>query len=343
MSNLPPPDPCSAARAAHQFPSEQTAPDASALAFEQISTERRISEKLLAVHIASANQFSEQHAYDPYVMRQALQCTDLTSLKTTDSTESILHMAGKAAALAEADSELGVAALCVYPRFAADLVQTLQDTDIRTAAVGISFPHGQADLQDKLVGIHHLVSQGVNEVDELFPVGKFLAGKEQEVFQELQAMSQACGDNVRLKVILETGSFPEGIEGLQQIARATNLVLHAGANPKSSTGKEGFDGAAPETVATMLLVAADFEEATGQSVLVKPSGGIKTPEDAAFYIGLVRSIRGEEAVSPDRLRFGASSLVGNLLQELVRSETALPERMVAEVESGTYFNSPAPY
>jgi deoxyribose-phosphate aldolase len=305
---------------------------------------REISSSLIDIHLEAARSFAERHALDLDVLTRTLNCTDLTSLNTTDTSAKIHDMAKRAAYLESFNADLKVASLCVYPRFAAEVVDQLSGSSIQVAVVNSSFPHGQAPIEEKVFDIRNLVGTGVDKIDVLFPTALFLEGRTEECFDQIRQMREACGEGVKLQIIMETGAFPgEGTERLQSIADAANMILYAGGHPKTSTGKEGFGGATPEVVATMLLVTADFEEQTGATVLVKPSGGIRTPEDAALYQGLVRSIRGEDAVTPDQLRFGASGLVDNVLKALAEQGVEFPAEIEPAIREGKYLKVPSGY
>lgn len=235
---------------------------------------------------------------------------DLTSLEGNDTINKIQSMVDKAVKL---DSILSknIAAICVYPTFAKLVGRQLKPTKIQTASVAGSFPSGQSSIDIKLQEIEWAISQGANEIDMVISRGKLLEGKYVEVFDEIKAIKKVCGDT-HLKVILETGE----LKTLENIRIASDIAIYAGADfIKTSTGKIS-EGATLKSVYVMLLAIKDYYQKTGKKIGIKPSGGIREFEHALEYLKLTQHILGEEWLTPDLFRFGASSLANNVLNNI---------------------------
>ena len=247
--------------------------------------------------------------------RIALSCLDLTSLNDTDTEADIAQLC------ARAQSPFGpVAAVCVWPRLAA-FARAQLPTHIAVAAVA-NFPHGNADVQQALRDTNTIVQSGAQEVDVVLPYRHLMAGDDSGVAALLTAVRKAC-EGLRLKVILETGMLQD--EAL--IKRACRLSLDAGADfLKTSTGKTPVS-ATPKAARTLLAaIAADPRYSA--RVGFKPSGGIRTVADAATYIALTEEYLGTAALTPQRFRIGASSILSDI-------EAVLTDR-TAPVATGTY-------
>ena len=229
----------------------------------------------------------------------ALSCLDLTSLNAHDTEADIAQLCQRA------QSPFGpVAAVCVWPRFAAFARRQLP-AHIAVAAVA-NFPHGSADLPRAVRDTADIVQSGAQEVDVVLPYAQLLAGNDAAVAQLLAAVRAAC-PGLLLKVILETGELKD----TALIAHASRLALDAGADfLKTSTGKTPVS-ATPDAVRTMLeTIAADAQ--ASQRVGIKPSGGIRTVADAALYMALTAEILGPPALTPRRFRLGASSILSDI-------------------------------
>jgi deoxyribose-phosphate aldolase len=208
-----------------------------------------------------------------------------------------------------------VAAVCVY----GDLVATARGAvgdAVHIAAVATAFPSGRASLDVKLMDTRESVAAGADEIDMVIDRGAFLSGRYMQVFDEIVAVKQACG-TAHLKVILETGE----LRTLDNVRRASWLAMLAGADfIKTSTGKVS-PAATPPVTLVMLEAVRDFQSATGRLVGVKAAGGIKTSKDAIKYLVLVNETVGETWLTPDLFRFGASSLLNDLLLQRQRMAT----------------------
>ncbi len=243
--------------------------------------------------------------------RDALRCLDLTSLNDHDGEQDIVRLCRRA------DGPFGqVAAVCVWPRFAA-LARSLLPANIAVAAVA-NFPHGGADLQRAVQDTKQIVHAGAQEVDLVLPYERLMAGDTAAVDALLRAVREACA-SLKLKVILETGCLVD----TAWIARASDLCLDAGADfLKTSTGKVPVS-ATPEAARTMLERIA-HRTPSSRVTGFKASGGIRTVADAAPYLGLQREWLGADAVEPARFRIGASSLLDDIESILAGRDAGTP-------------------
>jgi deoxyribose-phosphate aldolase len=239
----------------------------------------------------------------------AISMVDLTTLEGADTPGKVRSLAAKAQRPdLEYPDTPHVAAVCVYPDLAATAVEALAGSDIAVASVATAFPSGRSSRDVKLADVALAVSAGATEVDMVIDRGAFLAGRYGQVFEEIQAVKQACGD-AHLKVILETGELAT----YDNVRRASWLALLAGGDfIKTSTGKVSPAATLPVTH-VMLQAVRDWYTATGELRGVKPAGGIRTTKDAVRYLVAVREVAGEEWLTPSLFRFGASSLLNDLL------------------------------
>jgi len=242
--------------------------------------------------------------------RLALACLDLTSLNDADTEADVAKLCERAQG-----PHGPVAAVCVWPRFAA-FARSQLPANIGVAAVA-NFPDGSADIERALRDTGEIVQSGAQEVDVVLPYARLQQGDEQAVSQLLNAVRRAC-PGLTLKVILETGMLADDA----LIVRASQLSLAAGADfLKTSTGKTAVS-ATPQAASLMLRCIADDAQAAGR-VGFKPSGGIRTVADAAVYIALCEQVLGRQAVQPRRFRFGASGLLNNI-EALLSGRSAPP-------------------
>jgi deoxyribose-phosphate aldolase len=243
----------------------------------------------------------------------AIRMVDLTTLEGMDSPGKVRAMCAKALRPDPTDpSAPPVAAVCVY----GDLVATARSVvgdRVHVAAVATAFPSGRASLAVKLLDTSDAVAAGADEIDMVIDRGAFLSGEYQRVFDEIVAVKDACG-GAHLKVILETGE----LRTLDNVRRASWLAMLAGADfIKTSTGKV-VPAATPPVTLVMLEAVRDFEAMTGRLIGVKAAGGIRTSKDAIKYLVIVNETVGERWLTPDLFRFGASTLLNDLLQQRQR-------------------------
>ena len=243
----------------------------------------------------------------------AIRMVDLTTLEGMDSPGKVRAMCAKALRPDPTDpSAPPVAAVCVY----GDLVATARSVvgdRVHVAAVATAFPSGRASLAVKLLDTRDAVAAGADEIDMVIDRGAFLSGEYQRVFDEIVAVKEAC-EGAHLKVILETGE----LRTLDNVRRASWLAMLAGADfIKTSTGKV-VPAATPPVTLVMLEAVRDFEAMTGRLIGVKAAGGIRTSKDAIKYLVIVNETVGDRWLTPDLFRFGASTLLNDLLQQRQR-------------------------
>jgi deoxyribose-phosphate aldolase len=246
----------------------------------------------------------------------AIRMVDLTTLEGADTPGKVRALCAKGRRPEPSDPDCpAVAAICVYPSMVPTAAAALAGSGIHLASVATAFPSGQAPLPVKLADTRAAVADGADEIDMVLNRGAFLSGRYLEAFEEIVAVKQACGD-AHLKVILETGELVT----YDNVRRASWLAMLAGADfIKTSTGKVTPAATLPVTL-VMLEAVRDFRAATGRQVGVKPAGGIRTTKDALRYLVLVNETVGDDWLDPDWFRFGASTLLNDLL--LQRSKLA---------------------
>ena len=247
----------------------------------------------------------------------AISMIDLTTLEGQDTPGKVRALCAKAQRPDPSDPSVPhVAAVCVYPDLVGVAVKALAGSGIHVASVATGFPSGRTSLEVKLAETRDAVAAGADEVDMVIDRGAFLAGRYGQIFEEIVAIKQACGD-AHLKVILETGELAT----YDNVRRASWLAMLAGGDfIKTSTGKVSPAATLPVTL-VMLEAVRDYLEATGRQVGVKPAGGIRTSKDAIRYLVLVNETAGEDWLDPDWFRLGASSLLNDLLMQRQRMAT----------------------
>jgi len=247
----------------------------------------------------------------------AISMVDLTTLEGADTPGKVRALASKAKVPDPADPTCpSTAAVCVYPDLVAVARQTLGAAPINVAAVATAFPSGRSSLDVKLADTRMAVEAGADEVDMVIDRGAFLSGDYGLVHEQIVAVKEACGP-AHLKVILETGE----LQTYDNVRKASWLAMDAGADfIKTSTGKVQPAATLPVTL-LMLEAVRDYRIATGRQIGVKPAGGIRTSKDAIKYLVVVNEIAGEDWLHPDWFRFGASSLLNDLLLQRQKMTT----------------------
>ncbi|MBB3041600.1 deoxyribose-phosphate aldolase [Nocardioides soli] len=257
-----------------------------------------------------------------FALDLAIRMVDLTTLEGQDTPGKVRALASKAMRPDPADPTCpAAAAVCVYPDMVATVKETLGSSGVKVAAVATAFPSGRAALDIKLADTRDAVEAGADEIDMVIDRGAFLAGHYQQVFDEIVAVKQACaradGEDAHLKVIFETGE----LQTYDNVRRASWLAMMAGADfIKTSTGKVQPAATLPVTL-IMLEAVRDFREQTGTMVGVKPAGGIRTAKDAIKYLVMVNEVAGPDWLDPDWFRFGASTLLNDLLMQRTKMTT----------------------
>jgi deoxyribose-phosphate aldolase len=251
-----------------------------------------------------------------FALDLAIRMVDLTTLEGQDTPGKVRALCTKAMRPDPADATCPpTAAVCVYPDMVAVAKETLGSSGVNVAAVATAFPSGRAALDIKLADTADAVEAGADEIDMVIDRGAFLSGRYLQVFEEIVAVREACtrpdGTSAHLKVILETGE----LQTYDNVRRASWLAMLAGAHfIKTSTGKVQPAATLPVTL-VMLEAVRDFREATGVMVGVKPAGGIRTSKDAIKHLVMVNEVAGPDWLDPDWFRFGASTLLNELLMQ----------------------------
>ncbi|ABL83028.1 MULTISPECIES: deoxyribose-phosphate aldolase [unclassified Nocardioides] len=257
-----------------------------------------------------------------FALDLAIRMVDLTTLEGQDTPGKVRALSAKAMRPDPSDPTCpATAAVCVYPDMVGIAKQALGTSGVHVAAVATAFPSGRAALDIKLADVRDAVDAGADEIDMVIDRGAFLAGRYQHVYDEIVAVREACrrenGEGAHLKVIFETGE----LQTYDNVRRASWLAMMAGAHfIKTSTGKVQPAATLPVTL-VMLQAVRDFRGATGRMVGVKPAGGIRTAKDAIKYLVMVNEVAGEDWLDPDWFRFGASTLLNDLLMQRTKMKT----------------------
>ena len=254
---------------------------------------------------------------NPDVKRFLFGSIELTTLKTTDSEESVLAFTERVNEFENAYPDLPhVATVCVYPCFASIVSQTLEVEGVEVACVSGSFPSSQALIEVKVAETALAVKDGATEIDIVMPVGKFLSGDYEGVADDISELKQTCGNSVAMKVILETGD----LKTAANIKKAAILSMYAGADYiKTSTGKEKVS-ATPEAAYVMCQAIREYYDETGIQIGFKPAGGINSPMDALIYYTIVKETLGDKWLTNKWFRLGTSRLANMLLSEIEGQE-----------------------
>ncbi|MBQ9525007.1 MAG: deoxyribose-phosphate aldolase [Bacteroidaceae bacterium] len=241
---------------------------------------------------------------------------ELTTLKTTDSEESVLKFTERVNDFDNAYPDLPhVATICVYPCFANIVSQSLEVEGVEVACVSGSFPSSQACIEVKTIETALAVKDGATEIDIVMSVGKFLSGDYETVCDEIGELKAVCGEK-KMKVILETGLLGSA----ENIKKASILAMYAGADYiKTSTGKEK-PAATPEAAYVMCQAIKEYYDKTGIQIGFKPAGGLNTVHDALVYYTIVKEVLGEKWLTNQYFRLGTSRLANLLLSEVVGEE-----------------------
>ena len=269
---------------------------------DQVGVEQRAA----GLGTRSIKKASKLHAID-----LAISMVDLTTLEGADTPGKVRSLAAKAKRPDPERPEVPqVAAVCVYPDMVKTAADELKGTGINVASVATAFPSGRSTLDIKLADTRFAVEQGASEVDMVIDRGAFLSGRYGLVFEEIVKVKEACGD-AHLKVILETGELVT----YDNVRRASWLALLAGGDfIKTSTGKVQPAATLPVTH-VMLQAVRDWKTQTGELRGVKPAGGIRNTKDAIKYLVAVHEVAGPEWLDPHLFRFGASTLLNDLLMQ----------------------------
>lgn len=260
---------------------------------------------------ATLGKRSIKHEAKAQGIRLAVSMIDLTTLEGQDTRGKVRQLAAKAVAPDGRHPEVpSCAAVCVYPALVATAAEAVAGTGVRVASVSTGFPSGQTSLEVKLEETRRAVADGATEIDMVISRGAYLSGDDAFVSGEIEAVKEACGD-AHLKVILETAELPSH----EHVRHASQLAIEAGADwIKTSTGKAS-GGATPGVVLVMLETVRDHHARTGRVVGVKAAGGVSDTKAALAMLVLVKETLGDEWLTNERFRIGASSVLNDLLMQ----------------------------
>ncbi len=252
----------------------------------------------------------------PEVKKFLLGSVELTTLKTTDSEESVMAFTEKVNQFDDAYPDLPhVATICVYPNFAKTVAETLEVDGVEIACVSGSFPSSQTFTEIKIAETALAIKDGATEIDMVMPVGKFLSGNYEDVADEIAEMKAVCGEH-KMKVILETGC----LKTASNIKKAAIIAMYGGADYiKTSTGKVE-PAATPEAAYVMCQAIKEYYEKTGIQIGFKPAGGLNSVMDALIYYTIVKEVLGNEWLTNQWFRLGTSRLANLLLSEILGRE-----------------------
>ena len=256
----------------------------------------------------------------------AIRMMDLTTLEGQDTPGKVAALCAKAMRPDPADSTVpAVAAICLYPNLVAGAKERVAGSGVKVASVATAFPSGQLPTKLKVAETRAAVELGADEVDMVIDRGAFHSGRYSKVYDEIVQIKEACGD-AHLKVILETGELGT----YDNVRRASLLAIAAGADfIKTSTGKINPAATLPATLCMMEVVRDVYHE-TGRKVGIKPAGGIRASKQAVQYLVVLYETLGSEWMTPDLFRFGASSLLNDVLMQIRKEKTG-------RYQSGDYF------
>jgi deoxyribose-phosphate aldolase len=256
----------------------------------------------------------------------AIHCIDLTTLEGADTPGKVAALCSKAIRPQPGDASIpSVAAVCIYPALVPEAVEHVRGTEVRVASVATAFPSGQTFTSIKLAETRDAVAAGADEIDMVIDRSAFLSGHFQKVYDEIQAVKEACGQ-AHLKVILETGELGT----YDNVRRASILAMAAGADfIKTSTGKVQPAATLPVSL-VMMEAIRDFQRETGTAVGFKPAGGIRTAKQAIAYLVVLYETLGQDWMTPERFRLGASSLLNDVLMQIEKERTGA-------YQAGDYF------
>lgn len=251
------------------------------------------------------------------VKKFLFHCIDLTTLKCTDSEQSVMKFTEKVNEFDDKYPDLdNVAAICVYPNMAEIVNDTLEADHVNIACVSGGFPSSQTFTEVKVAETAMALHAGADEIDIVIPVGKFLEGDYEGMCDEIEELKEVCGDKY-LKVILETGA----LKTASNIKKASILSMYSGADfIKTSTGKEN-PAATPEAAYVMCNAIKEYHRETGRKIGFKPAGGINTVKDALTYYTIVKEVLGKEWLNNQLFRLGTSRLANLLLSDILGQET----------------------
>ena len=284
------------------------------LALSKYNTHLHDDEIMMKVDQLIEKHLGENNNID--VKKEIFHCIDLTTLKCTDSEESVMKFTEKVNEFVDKYPDLeNVAAICVYPNMAEIVSDSLEADNVKIACVSGGFPSSQTFMEVKIAETAMAIHAGAEEIDIVMPVGKFLCGDYEGMCDEIGELKDVCGEKT-LKVILETGA----LRTASTIKKAAILAMYAGADfIKTSTGKEAIS-ATPEAALVMCEAIKEYYKETGRKVGFKAAGGIDSVKKALAYYTIVKEVLGEEWLNNGLFRIGTSRLTNLLLSDIIGEE-----------------------
>ena len=281
------------------------------LALSKYNTHLHDDEIMMKVDQLIEKHLGENNNID--VKKEIFHCIDLTTLKCTDSEESVMKFTEKVNEFVDKYPDLeNVAAICVYPNMAEIVSDSLEADNVKIACVSGGFPSSQTFMEVKIAETAMAIHAGAEEIDIVMPVGKFLCGDYEGMCDEIGELKDVCGEKT-LKVILETGA----LRSASNIKKAAILAMYAGADfIKTSTGKEAIS-ATPEAALVMCEAIKEYYKETGRKVGFKTAGGIDSVKKALAYYTIVKETLGEEWLNNGLFRIGTSRLTNLLLSDII--------------------------
>ena len=284
------------------------------LALSKYNTHLHDDEIMMNVDQLIEKHLDENNNID--VKKEIFHCIDLTTLKCTDSEESVMKFTEKVNEFVDKYPDLeNVAAICVYPNMAEIVSDSLEADNVKIACVSGGFPSSQTFMEVKVAETAMAIHAGAEEIDIVMPIGKFLCGDYEGMCDEIGELKDICGEKP-LKVILETGA----LRTASNIKKAAILAMYAGADfIKTSTGKEAIS-ATPEAALIMCEAIKEYHRETGRKVGFKAAGGIDSVKKALAYYTIVKEVLGEEWLNNGLFRIGTSRLTNLLLSDIIGEE-----------------------
>ena len=284
------------------------------LALSKYNTHLHDDEIMMKVDQLIEKHLGENNTID--VKKEILHCIDLTTLKCTDTEESIMKFTEKVNEFVDKYPDLdNVAAICVYPNMAEIVSDSLEADNVKIACVSGGFPSSQTFMEVKVAETAMAIHAGAEEIDIVMPIGKFLCDDYEGMCDEIGELKDICGEKT-LKVILETGA----LRTASNIKKAAILAMYSGADfIKTSTGKEAIS-ATPEAALVMCEAIKEYHRETGRKVGFKAAGGIDSVKKALAYYTIVKEVLGEEWLNNGLFRIGTSRLTNLLLSDIIGEE-----------------------
>ena len=284
------------------------------LALSKYNTHLHDDEIMMKVDQLIEKHLGENNNID--VKKEIFHCIDLTTLKCTDSEESVMKFTEKVNEFVDKYPDLeNVAAICVYPNMAEIVSDSLEADNVKIACVSGGFPSSQTFMEVKVAETAMALHAGAEEIDIVMPIGKFLCGDYEGMCDEIGELKDICGEKT-LKVILETGA----LRTASNIKKSAILAMYAGADfIKTSTGKEAIS-ATPEAALVMCEAIKEYYKETGRKVGFKAAGGIDSVKKALAYYTIVKEVLGEEWLNNGLFRIGTSRLTNLLLSDIIGEE-----------------------